>query len=121
MANELRLTATFSYEKGDASIDEQVSNLGVDVTGSVVAAGVQEIGTSEEALGLNGVTTGGYLFIKNLDDTNYVSIRSGTGATDLVRLKAGEFAIFRVDSSSSAPFAIANTAAVNVRYVLLSD
>ncbi len=121
MADELTLSATFSYKDGDSEFEDSVGNLGVDVTGKLIAAGVQAITTSEVALGLNGVTAGGMLWIRNLDDTNYVSIRSGTGATNLIRLKAGEFALFRLDAAATAPFAIADTATVNVKYALLSD
>lgn len=121
MASELKLTINFSYADGEAKVDKAVSNLGVDVTGTVLACGVQNVDTSEEALGLNGVTAGGYLFLRNLDSTNYVSLRSGTGATNVVRLKAGEVAVFRLDAAATAPFVIANTAAVDLEFALLSD
>lgn len=121
MASELKITINLEYAKGNASVSKQVNNLGIDVSGTVVASGVQAVGTSEEALGLNGATTGGYLYMKNLDDTNFLELRSGTGATDVVKLKAGEAALFRLSGDSSAPFVIADTAECDLEYVLLSD
>lgn len=120
MANELRLTINFAYEQDGNKIDKSVANLGVDVALSVVASGVQEIGTSEEALGLNGVVAGGFVYMKNLDDANFVELRSGTGATDVIRLMPGEPALFRLSPDATAPFMIADTAACEVEYVVLS-
>jgi len=48
-----------------------------------------------------------------------VELRSGTGATDFIRLNAGEFALFRMSPDASAPYAIADTSSCNVLFVLL--
>jgi len=82
---------------------------------------VASIGTSEEALDLGDCGTGGWFMAKNLDDTNFVSIRQGTGASDLIRLRAGEVCLFRLDADATAPYIIADTASVDVEYLLLED
>jgi len=120
MANELTLSITVSYAKGNvASISRALSSLGITVSGDVFLHHVQAIGTSEEALILGGVTvTGGFAWMKNLDDTNFIEIRSATGSgNDILKLKAGEACVFRWGSDVSAPYAIANTAECDLEYI----
>jgi hypothetical protein len=122
MANELTLSASFSFDKsGGDSFDERVSELTVTVTGGNAIRHVQSVGTSEEAIVLGDVTPGGWCFVENLDATNFVEIRSGTGATDLIRLKAGEFALFRMSADASAPYAIADSSSCDVLFLLMED
>ena len=120
MANELTLSASVSYEKGNVEeISRAISSLLATVSGSGFIHNVQAIGTSEEALNLAAVTiAGGWAFLKNLDDTNYLEVRSGTGASnDIIRLNAGEFALLRWGSDITAPYAIANTAECLLEYI----
>ena len=122
MANEVTLSVSLNYVRGKTNITVEESNLNVDVTGDLLVHHVQNVGfASEEALDLGGVTAGGYMFARNLDATNFVSIRSGTGATNVIKLKPGEVALFRLSDAATAPFAIADTAAVDLEYLLLSD
>ena len=77
----------------------------------------QTVGITEEAILLGDVAVGGVWFVQNLDSTNFVEIRAGTGLTDLIKIKAGEWAIFRTSTDATAPFAIADTAPVQVRFL----
>jgi hypothetical protein len=78
---------------------------------------VQSVGTSEEAILLGDVAPGGYWFVQNMDATNFVELRQATGAGDFLKLLAGEWAIFRTSADATAPFAIADTGACNVRFL----
>lgn len=121
MANELTLSMGLSYEKGNVqAFSREIAEKLVTVSGDPLIHHIQEIGTSEEALILGGLSQPlGWFWAKNLDDSNYVEIRSGTGASnDIVRLNAGEFCLFRWGSDISAPYAIANTAAVDLEYAI---
>lgn len=123
MADELTLELRVSYAKSGTDLhwpDQASRSIEIDVSSAALVHHKQTIGTTEEALALGDVTTGGWFFAINRDSTNYVEIRSGTGATDLVRLNAGEWCAFRMSSDASAPYAIANTAAVVLEYLLLS-
>ena len=117
MANEITVSASLSFDK---TITDSFSCQGLTftMTGTEYMKNVQSIGTSEEAL-LVGDCTPGFILMKNLDATNFVSFRSATGATNTVKLKAGEIALFR--SSGAAPYMIADTAAVRVQYLLIED
>lgn len=121
MANEITLTAKLLYAKGGTSVSLGVEGLAITVSGSRFIHHRQQIGTTEEALDLGDLATGGYFVGVNRDTTNFVEIRSGTGATDLVRLNAGEACAFRMSGDASAPFAIANTAAVELEFILIAN
>ncbi len=118
MSDEIKLSASIEVKKTTSATvldaSESVTNLLVDMAGDAIHRTVQSVATSEEALSLGDAGTGGYLFLRNLDATNYVSLRQGTGQANFVRLEAGEVAMFRMDTAATAPFAVANTAAVNL-------
>ena len=119
MASELALSGlTVAFTKANVpSVSFTAGSLSVTVTGNQIMDNVQSIGTSEEAILLGDVATGGYWFVQNMDGTNFVELRSGTGATDFIKLLAGEWAIFRTSADASAPYAIADTASCNVRFL----
>lgn len=118
MADELTITASLKFVKGDVSLSRSKSGIRIDVTGDKHIDMVQEIGTSEEALSLGEAGAGGYMLLENLDTTNYIEIRANTGVADLVKLKAGEVAMFRT-AADAVPYAIANTAACDLRIIII--
>ena len=117
MANELTIsTLTINFTKtGSPSLELAPAALSLTVSGDAWMDNTQTVGTSEEAILLGDVATGGYWFVQNLGSTNFVEIRSGTGAVDLIKILAGEWAIFRTSGDATAPFIIADTAPVQVR------
>jgi hypothetical protein len=120
MANELEVSLSFTYEKGLVKEERSISRQKIDVAGKLVRAGVQNVGTSEEALDLGGVSSGGYCFLRNLSETsgNTIMVRQSSADDDLIRLDPGEFAFFRLEAS--APYVIAATEAADMEIVLLS-
>lgn len=126
MANELSLTVTAVYTpstSGLSKVSPPTFSKTVTMTSQKYVTGTQEIGTSEEALSFGDVTNGGYLVIKNIDATNFVELNQETpSAKYSIRLKAGEFSVFRIGGgSSNAMKAKADTAACTVEYYLFSD
>lgn len=121
MANEIKYQLSLTATKGFMSVANQTAILSADMTGDPVASGVQSIGTTAVAIGIGGVTTAGFSFFRNLSTTNFVEIGTGTGGSfvSFAKLKAGESAIIRL--GTNAPTARANTAAINLQYVILSD
>ena len=87
----------------------------------VMASGVASIGTSHEALPMGDVSTAGWARLENLDATNYVEIGVVVTGTfyPTIKLKATEFCVVRL--GTNAPYARANTAAVQLDYVILQD
>lgn len=123
MANELSITASLSFadsEGTDETLDVSEYELTIS-TKKYIKAKIS-VGTSEEALPLGEVSSLGYCFFKNLDETNYVEIRSGTGASnDVIKVGPLGIALFRFGSDVTAPYVIANTAACQCEYILVSN
>lgn len=118
MANELLIEVSISFNKGGASCSRSES-ASLTVTGDAFSHEVQVIGTSEEQLAQGAdLGTPGYMFIKNLDATNYVEVGSTTGVYD-IKLKAGEIALYR--HNSATVYAKANTGSCTVEYFLIED
>lgn len=122
MANEITLNARFKLINGNLKPGEVIiSNLQVDQAAAEVSMFTQNIGTSEEDVSFTGVTTLGWLLMRNLDGTNYVQ----WGAKDTTmktagRLEAGEFAFFRVEPGITLRM-VANTAACDVVFYMWGD
>jgi hypothetical protein len=118
MANEITVSGSMTFQKGNVSASMGKSGVRADVAGTKYAEFVQEIGTSAEALELGDVGTPGYVMIENLDATNFVSLRPTSSSADMIKILPGEFAgPFML--AAAAPFAIANTAAVKIRCLLI--
>ncbi len=120
MANELKLSCSLEFTKNGITDSLSVSDSQFDVSGTKFIHNVQAVAATEEAaLDISGLTTPGYMLIKNLDDTNYVEVTGATGEGMCVKLKAGEVALFR--HAGAAPFVQANTSTVTVEYLLIED
>lgn len=118
MADELATQFILRYAKGSDSFSLNSISQEKDVAEGKRVQGVQEIGTSEEALALGDVATdGGAFFARNLDATNYVEI--GLTGSYVIKLLPGEFC-FLSGVSDKDLFARANTAAVKLAYALFS-
>jgi len=119
MADEITIHASLEFAKGGVDGKARTAGLTIDMSGTEYIYNVQIVGTSAEAIQLGDVTTSGYMFVKNLDATNFVEIRDGSGGADVVKLKAGEVALFRL--TTTTPYAIADTASCRIEYLLLED
>ena len=121
MANELTSNASASLEKGNHKESFVPGSISVTQTGVGGWCPVVSVGTSEEDLAPVDITTLGWLFMRNLDSTNYVTYGAkDTTMKALGRLKAGEIAMFRLEPGITMRWA-ANTAAVKVKVILLED
>lgn len=117
MANELTLSASLSYAKGGRSQSASKTALKLDVSGTDHIKLSQTIGTSPEALDIGDITTPGYVFIENKDENNFVEIRHGASGDDVVKVRAGGIAMFEL--ATATPFAIADTAAVELDITII--
>ena len=119
MANELVIGITISFSKGGATYRDGVTD-SVTITGDTYTAGVQSVATSNTEI-VQGASLGtpGFVFIQNLDATNYVEFGTTNDAVYTVKCKAGEFAVFRCTGATL--YGKANTSACNVKYVIFED
>ena len=116
MANELSLTLTFYYSKGGQIIDRETGLSLVTISGTETLAAAASVATSAGALDIPA--SPGYVFIKNLDGTNFVQV-GPDGTNWLISLDPGQWALFPLDSGSDL-YAKADTSACNVEYIALS-
>ena len=122
MSNEITVNASLSVRNA-AHIEsyepsaKRVTQAAIGGHGPII-----DVGTSEEDFSAGDVTTLGWVFFHNLDTANYVRIgpKSGGAMVPLIRLRAGEFAVLRLEPGITLR-AQANTAAVKLKMLLLQD
>lgn len=124
MANEITMAATlrdingslrdeFAYET--KQITQSTQWVFRDVLSIPTTAGGTVISTT-------GITALGWCYVKNLDATNFVTIGpdSGGAIVSFVKLKPGEFAVFRLMTGITIR-ALANTGAVKILIGVYDD
>ena len=123
MADEIAVGLDIELENGNLKSSKRISrgSLKVDQTTARLVENVQDVGTTHEALVMGEVSTAGYAFFRNLDGTNFVEIGIDASGTfhGTIKLKAGEAAIVRL--GTNAPYAQADTAAVDLQYMIFED
>lgn len=119
MADELTLRVSLSYEKASKIAELLFGPVSIDVAGGRPLSNVQSIGfAAEEAVVVGDAGAGGYFMAINRDATNYVELRPGSGLADLIKLLPGDVCLFRLTGDATL-YALANTAAVDLEYVIL--
>ncbi len=116
MANEINIQAALSLQRSSGAL-VGTGNLPVSQNGLNGVLNVQSITTTGGALSIGNVsfTSGGYLFVKNLDGTNYVEVGYDSGLTAFFsKLKASEFCLLPVDPGKTY-YAKANGAPLYVQ------
>lgn len=116
MSDELRVSVKLEYSKNGIVEDFIKEDVLSDVAGDEWHKNIQVIGTSEEAVDVGDVAAGGYIGALNLDTTNFVKLRPGSGLTDMIRLDPNsEPSCFRLDDAATL-YAIADTGACRVLF-----
>lgn len=119
MASEITVESSLRFVKSGDQDGLDFGPATFTFAGTRSLKGLQSVGTSEEALVLGEVAAGGWLFIVNKDATNFVSLRAVAAATPLAKLGPGECALLRLHPNATAPTVQADTAACQIRYLLL--
>lgn len=123
MANEIKQAMQLSCTNGSFSTAAPQLSLSINQSAVGALQGVTAVTTSEADLSLTGLTTPGWVWMRNLDATNYVKVgpKSGGVMVECIRLKPGEAAMFRLGPSGVTLRWVANTATCNVQWMVLSD
>lgn len=120
MANELTLNGSIVYDDGNNSGNSlSITDLLASVTTKKSIRHQQSIGTSEEAIVLGEVTSPGWAIFINRDTTNFIELRVATGGAKFAKLLPGEFCLLRLGAGAQVPFAIADTSACLMDYILV--
>lgn len=115
MANEITVQSSLAYKKTGLSGISMSGNTQASQTGDKYIAGVQTIGITEEALDKGDVIAIGYLFVRNLDPTNFVDVGAAAGEY-CHRLQPGGFVCGPWFGTTA--FAKADTAPCKVEYAI---
>lgn len=122
MAAEITVSASLGLDNGIVDVfGPLIAGQRFDITGAKYNRTVQAVGTTEEALQL-GETSGslGWCLLKNLDNTNFVNVKTATSGTVFAKLLAkGGCALFYFGSGVTAPFIQSDTASCNVEILTL--
>jgi hypothetical protein len=122
MADEIKVNFSLAFTRGESKLNIPSSQLSVDSASNVKVGNTQTVGTSHEALVLGDVASCGAAYFLNTDATNYVDIGVDVSGTfyGLIRLMPGEYA-FCPRLATNAPYARANTSAVNLEYYIFTQ
>ena len=98
MAGEYQVTLQIVASSGGISqtIFPGVLSLDATTTGEIGNPGVVSVGTSEENISFGDMTGPKYVYIQNLDSTNFVEFGKDDSSTmkELIKVPAGEIAFF---------------------------
>lgn len=122
MANEITAKVYLSVSKtGVPEVTKQPSQFQMTMTGTDLVLATQAVGTAAENINKGEITAVGMCLFHNLDATNYVEIGHDVSAAFEadIKIKAGEWALVRLGQNT--PQARANTAAVQIEYLMLED
>jgi hypothetical protein len=120
MAQEITATGLLQFAKGGVqAINRQRAQAKFNVNGTRYICGVQTIGNTPEQLNLGEITTPGWYFLANLSTANFVTFRVGALGSDFLKLMPGEFSVGRFATANI--YAVADTASVDVEYMVVED
>ncbi len=115
MANEINIQAALTFQRFIPLLQGS-GNLNINQTGTHGIFNVQNVGTTAEQLTGVDVATLGYLFVKNLDATNFVQLATDnafSATSTFAKLRPGEFCLVP-SNATTMPWAKANTAGCDV-------
>lgn len=121
MASEITQSYSLSFFKAAAmiqSVSRSLSSHSIDWSGTKWIHHIASVATSATALGLGNVTTPHWAFFYNLDTSNYLTIRNGSSGADVLELRPGQSFVCSL-YRSIVPYAVANTAACLLEYLIL--
>ena len=124
MANELTISASINYDKGNHQLAFTPPTIDVTVAGEQHTAGVQALTTSHEALVLNevGAAAQGWAWFRNIGTDSATHIKVGvnnadSSFTEVFNLAGGEYAIMRL--GDTALYAESSTGTLYLQYSIL--
>ena len=120
MANSVTVTAQANLVTTDG-VSESLgaSSFAVSMAGKNVSKGTQVTG-SAAAIPLGGIGTIGLAVLKNLDGTNSIAIRNGSGGSNFLTVGPGETAVFRF-TSGVVPFSVALAGTPLLEYMICEN
>lgn len=123
MAGEIVIQMSVDVANGNLLVRIPMQRLSIDqTTARGGLPGMQVIGTSHESVAVGDLVSPGWVWLKNLDETNYVQFGVDVSSTfyPLGKLKPGESAVWRLEPSATL-YLRADTAACACQIIVLDD
>lgn len=128
MANEISLSIQVKYANPSGTttgLQDSISqsrSLTQNVAGVQASTVTVPTTAGGTIYSFGNLATNGYMYLQNLDSTNYVEWGTDSSGTfePIGKLKAGEIALFRLDPGKTFKM-LANTASVQIFYWVLND
>jgi hypothetical protein len=122
MSLEVVLRGGLAYQDSNGvGLELFAEALQFSVTTKVAFRGQQSIATSETPIELGSVAAVGWVFLKNLDGTNFVTVKTAASGTVFAKLPPGGICLLYLGSGVTAPVAVADTAAVLLDKLICSQ
>lgn len=121
MADEFSLTINGRVDK-DPLLEIIQENFSLDISAIGMAAGIQVVGTTAEAVVTTDVSSLGWCYMKNMDTTNFILYGPDDGGTmkDFGKMKPGEPALVRLKPGITMKVK-ADTASCKMLYKIFED
>ena len=128
MANEITASASLAYNNPSTTsspVGRSVNGLLANSLANLAPNGTTlSVATTGTTIPLGQIATPGWSWFRNLDSTNFVNIYTSLadkllGANPFATLYPGEFWMGPL-GTTTAPYAVANTAAVDLEYLICS-
>ena len=125
MANEIKVLINVTYTNGSLTDNFLPATVNIDQAAQGLHGPVVIVGTTQEYVPTGDISTDGWIYGRNLDSSNYVTVGVSTGTTgsamvNFARIEASEPFCFRMEPSAALAWK-ANSSAVKVQLKLLED
>lgn len=125
MAVGLTLNLSASYlDANDVVGEVEVAGLVLTLAVEKLVHCTQTVGTVEEVIEIGDIVSRGSCILVNLDPTNYIEVKVGTGGAIFAKLfpkdsvAGASFCFVHLGSGAQSPFVIANSAACEMQIFL---
>ena len=124
MANELTLTVSMAFAKvpvasqGLSANSQQFTVSGINYNKKTQLIPTTAGGT---AIDVAGLATLGWIMVKNLDATNYVTLLAAVSGATICRIPPSASILLYLDPAVTAPAAIAHTGACMIEYMMVEN
>lgn len=123
MANELTFSMAMTFYKSSimtAAVGRSKEGQRVTVSGSAYVESTLSVATSATLVPIGNVSSLGYGFFWNADGTNFLKLRNGLTGADLAKLRPQGLPAFIPLLDTATLYAIADTAACVMEYLIVS-